>query len=192
MLLRSISGISLGIALLLSAACANRTPNPIEPSQGHLYSDTLAQEDTAPAEPVASIPEPVTSAPYLPAPEPQRPEDTYTVVVNQVPLRDLLFALARDAKLNIDIVGDIDGRVTLNAIDQTLVRILDRQAKLLGLDAPQKLAHSGKVEVDSKPDLSALSADELQALRALTKLDPKVVQAILQGKDVTIAIAPDA
>ena len=51
------------------------------------------------------------------------------MVVNDVPVRELLFALARDAKRNVDIAGDVSGTVTLNAIEQTLPQILDRVAR---------------------------------------------------------------
>ena len=78
---------------------------------------------------IESIPAPVASAPVLPRPE-QRPDlETYTVVVNDVPVRELLFSMARDARLNLDIENAIDGRVTMNAIDQTLPKILDRIAQ---------------------------------------------------------------
>jgi hypothetical protein len=46
-----------------------------------------------------------------------RPE-TYSVVVNNVRVQELLFALARDARLNVDIHPDMTGSVTLNAIDR--------------------------------------------------------------------------
>ena len=57
-----------------------------------------------------------------------RPE-TYSVVVNNVRVQDLLFALARDAKLNVDIHPGVTGSVTLNAIDQTLPQLLGRIAR---------------------------------------------------------------
>jgi MSHA type pilus biogenesis protein MshL len=44
-------------------------------------------------------------------------------------VQDILFALSRDAKLNVDIHPGITGVVTLNAIDQTLQQILTRIAK---------------------------------------------------------------
>lgn len=100
---------------MLIAACG--ASNPPAPSQGHLGND-IASSDV--------IPEPVIEAPILPEPE-QRPNlETYTVVVNQVPVRELLFSMARDAKLNLDIDSDIQGKVTMNAIDQTLPQILER------------------------------------------------------------------
>ena len=51
------------------------------------------------------------------------------MVVNNVRVHELLFALARDAKLNIDIHPGITGTVTLNAIDQTLPQLLNRISK---------------------------------------------------------------
>ena len=57
---------------------------------------------------------------------PEPPLETYSVVVTGVQLQDLLFALARDAHLNVDIHPGITGRVTLNAINQTLPQILAR------------------------------------------------------------------
>ncbi|MDR1936554.1 MAG: type II and III secretion system protein, partial [Candidatus Accumulibacter sp.] len=55
--------------------------------------------------------------------------ETYSVVVNNVKVQELLFALARDAKLNVDIHSGISGSVTLNAIDQTLPQLLSRIAR---------------------------------------------------------------
>ncbi|MBF0453317.1 MAG: pilus (MSHA type) biogenesis protein MshL [Magnetococcales bacterium] len=53
-------------------------------------------------------------------------EEVYTITVTEMSVRDLLFALARDADKNIDVYPGIEGRVTLSAIDQTLPQILDR------------------------------------------------------------------
>ena len=64
--------------------------------------------------------------PALPRPGKRKKLETYTVVVNQVPIRELLFSMARDADLNLDIDNDISGKITMNAIDQTLPKILNR------------------------------------------------------------------
>ena len=106
---------SLLFGLLAVAGCG--ASNPPEVSDGHLIFD---EPD------VQSIPEAVARVPVLPRPE-QRPDlETYTVVVHDVPIRELLFSMARDAKLNLDIDNNIEGNVTMNAIDQTLPKILDR------------------------------------------------------------------
>ena len=91
--------------------------NPPEVSDGHLMIDDPVTE---------SIPAPVSQVPVLPRPQ-ERPElETYTVVVHDVPVRELLFSMARDANLNLDVDNNIKGKVTMNAIDQTLPKILDR------------------------------------------------------------------
>jgi len=55
------------------------------------------------------------------------------VVMSNVNVQDLLFALARDAKLNVDIHPSITGTVTMNVHDQTLTEILDRVARQVDL-----------------------------------------------------------
>ena len=53
--------------------------------------------------------------------------------MQNVNVQDLLFALARDAKLNIDIHPAITGVVTMNVRDQTMVEILERVARQVDL-----------------------------------------------------------
>lgn len=79
------------------------------------------------------IPAPVQSTAVLPPPKPTARAETYSVVVDRVPAQQLLFALARDAKLNVDIHPGITGTVTLNAIDQTLPQILSRITKQIDM-----------------------------------------------------------
>ena len=90
------------------------------------------------------IPELVTEIPAAPpVPQPKQPLETYTIVVTEVPVQQLLFALARDAKINVDIHSAIEGIVTMNAIDQTLPQILNRISKQVSmrytLDGPNLL-----------------------------------------------------
>jgi general secretion pathway protein D len=55
------------------------------------------------------------------------------VVVNEVPVKDLLLALARDTKQNIDIHPGLAGLVSLNAINETLPAILERVSKQVNM-----------------------------------------------------------
>lgn len=107
---------------LLLAACA--APAPREPLNGHLNADPPLT--TLPS---SNIPAPVQQTLALPKPRATPKVETYSVVVNNVPVRDLLFALARDAKVNVDIHAGITGNVSLNAIDQTLPQLLTRLSK---------------------------------------------------------------
>jgi len=108
-------------AALAVGACS--APVPRDAGRGHLTTET-----TRPA-PGGDIPAPVQQTLNLPKPRNLPRAETYSVVVNNVAVRDLLFALARDAKLNVDIHPGISGNVTLNAIDQTLQQLLTRIAK---------------------------------------------------------------
>jgi MSHA biogenesis protein MshL len=59
--------------------------------------------------------------------------DRFSVVVQNVDVQEILFALARDADINIDVSPDVTGLISINAIDQTVFQILDRisrQARL--------------------------------------------------------------
>lgn len=108
-----------GVALLLALAGCGQVP--LKPSPSHVLADEPRPDGTIPA--------PVQVAPVLPPPTPAPRAETYSVVVNNVRVQDLLFALARDAKLNVDIHPGVTGSVTLNAIDQTLPQLLSRVAK---------------------------------------------------------------
>lgn len=81
----------------------------------------------------ADIPPVVLQVPIIAAPEPAEPMQTFTVVATDLPASELLFALARDARLNLDIDPSIDGRVSINAIDQTLPQILKRVSRQVDL-----------------------------------------------------------
>ncbi|MES0326619.1 MAG: type II secretory pathway protein, partial [Gammaproteobacteria bacterium] len=117
-MIKTIKNSLLPGLLLLLAACG--ASNPPTKSEGHLGGDIVTAD---------VIPSPVIEAPILPEPELRPNLETYTVVVNQVPVRELLFSMARDAKLNLDIDNDIKGKVTMNAIDQTLPQILERLSR---------------------------------------------------------------
>lgn len=116
-----------GALALLLASCAQMKPTPPPESAGHL---TRGSDSTSPT---TDIPDVVPQTTYLPPPTPAPASERYTVVVSDVPVRELLFALARDAQMNVDIKGNLSGNVTLNAIDQTLPQILDRVARQVDL-----------------------------------------------------------
>lgn len=101
------------------AGCGTK---PIQPSDKHIQ-----RQDSQPA--AANIPQPIKRAALLPPPRPAAKADTYSVVVTNVPAQEILFALARDAKINLDIHPGIQGVVTLNALNQTLPQILTRIAR---------------------------------------------------------------
>ncbi len=111
---------------LLAAGCGHFQPK-VPPSEGHI---------TAPAPrmaPAPDIPPPARVSTFVPPPKPALKPQTYSVVVNEVPVKELLLALSRDTKQNIDIHPGIGGLVSLNAINETLPAILERISKQVNL-----------------------------------------------------------
>lgn len=120
-----VSALASGACALLLASCAYK---PVIPqSDAHLTTSRVLSPAGEPPPPVRS------SGNILPPPKPTPKPATYSVVVNEVPVRELLFALARDTKQNIDVHPGISGLVTLNAVNETLPAILDRIAKQINL-----------------------------------------------------------
>ena len=128
--------ISLLLAIsMIAVGCAHESKVPT--SKGHIDGSLPVQQNnqaaTQAAAITAPIPKPIRSNPQLPVPKATAKLQTYSVVVNEVPVKEILFALARESKLNIDIHPSIQGRATLNAVDQTLPAILERLAKQVDL-----------------------------------------------------------
>lgn len=115
-----------GVFLLLAGLVGCTHQTRFGTSAGHVGAEQDNQQKTAPA---GDIPKPVKKLAYVPPPKPKVKEPTYSVVVSSVPVQEILFALARESKLNIDIHPAVRGNVTLNAVDQTLPAILDRLGK---------------------------------------------------------------
>lgn len=116
----------IGAALLSLALASCAAPHAKPPSPTHLGTD----DQPAAA---GSIPPPVRQTLALPPPKPAAKAETYSVVVNNVQVHDLLFALARDARINVDVHPGITGTVTLNAIDQTLPQLLTRISRQIDM-----------------------------------------------------------
>jgi general secretion pathway protein D len=109
-------------------------------SAGHIDGQDSISESANRLEDIASssesklgIPKTLSRSPYLTPPQANIDEPTYSIVVYDTPVKEVLFAIARDSKLNIDIHPAIKGNVTLNAVNQTLPAILERLAKQVDL-----------------------------------------------------------
>lgn len=122
----------LACVAMALASCAHESK--IQPSNGHIdgQNDGASQPNTVVTN-VADIPKPITKNTYLPPPKAKAKEPVYSIVVYDTPVREVLFAIARDSKFNVDIHPNIKGNVTLNAVDQTLPSILERISKQVDL-----------------------------------------------------------
>ena len=77
--------------------------------------------------------QPNAAPPMPPPPRQSGKSETFNVTVRDVPVADVLFVLARDAHLSLDISPRVVGQVTLIAIDQTLPQILSRIAEQVAM-----------------------------------------------------------
>lgn len=146
------------LTVFLVAGCAPTTLSG-GPSAGHLRAENVAKAQ-------GTIPSPVQHSVPLPRPKTTGKTETYSVVVNNIKVQDLLFALARDAKLNVDIHPGISGNVTLNAIDQTLPQLLNRIAKQV--DMRFELDGPNLVVMPDTPYLKHYKVDYVNIARDVT------------------------
>lgn len=138
---------------VLLAGCGTK---PIQPSDKHIQ-----RQDSLPA--TSSIPQPITGSAPLPPPKPSPKADTYSVVVTNVSVQEILFALARDAKINLDIHPGIQGVVTLNALSQTLPQILTRIARQV--DMRYELDNGNLIVMPDTPYLHHYKIDYVNMTR---------------------------
>ena len=102
----------------------------------------------------------------LPRPKAAAKAESYSVSVRNIPVQDLLFALSRDAKLNVDVHPGINGIVTLNAIDQTLQQILTRISKQV--DMRWELDGPNLVVMPDSPFLRSYKVDYVNMSREVS------------------------
>ena len=127
---RAHRAMTMAIAAIVTVAagCAAPRAPSVPPSQGHITAPAPRQEV-----PLADIPPPARVSTFVPPPRPTVKPQTYSVVVNEVPVKELLLALSRDTRQNIDVHPGITGLVSLNAINETLPAILERISRQINL-----------------------------------------------------------
>ncbi len=151
--------------IFVLSSCAHETK--IQASKGHIdaenshLNDAVTKKTEVPSVP-SDIPKPITQ-PTLPPPKPTVKPQTYSIVVYDTPVKEVLFAIARDSKLNIDIHPAIQGNVTLNAVDQTLPAILDRLSKQV--DLTYKIANNVLTITPDQPVLRSYKVDYVNMAR---------------------------
>jgi MSHA biogenesis protein MshL len=144
------------IGVMLSS-CGTK---PIKPADQHIQRQDIQPETES------SIPQPIKDSVVLPPPKPASKVATYSVVVTNVPAQEILFALARDAKINLDIQSGIQGTVTVNAINQTLPQILTRIARQV--DMRYELDNGTLTVMPDKPFLRTYKIDFINMSRSAT------------------------
>ena len=151
------------LSLSFISACSGSKSvnlNPLQPSDGHLKAT-----DVASAQSNGDIPQANKRSIPLPPPKPSSKVETYSVVVTNVPAQEILFALARDAKINLDIAPGVQGNVTINAINQTLPQILDRISSQV--DIRYEIKNGTMSVMPDKPYLKTYQIDFINMARTV-------------------------
>lgn len=130
------------LSCIFLSACTSSIPERPTDNASHLSSSStfVAGKD---------IPSIVAPLPLLSEPQAQTEPELYSVVAQNVPVRELLFAMARDADINIDIHPSISGQISINAINQTLPQILERVSKQIDLRWNYDISGNVLVEPDA-------------------------------------------
>jgi MSHA biogenesis protein MshL len=115
-------GLSCALIATMVMSCAT-TP----------HTKSVPAAAVAAEKPAGMALQPNAAAPMPPPPRQSGKSETFNVTVRDVPVADVLFVLARDAHLSLDISPKVVGQVTLIAVDQTLPQILSRIAEQVAM-----------------------------------------------------------
>ena len=151
--------IFVAIALLVAGCAGPAPPTSVDPH----------------ADPIPPL---VQTPPPVPRPEPGTPVETYSVSVEDVPVRELLFALARDAGIDMDIDPGIDRRITMNAANEPFARLLERIARQAELGVED---HGGVLVVRRDEPVLRTYAIDYVALARETETVNKVGTGVGSG-----------
>src|SRR5450756_449654 len=168
--MRSRNIFYLCVIGMMLAGCGTK---PIRPSGQHIQRQDI-QPETA-----NNIPQSIKESVILPPPKPADKVATYSVVVTNVPAQEILFALARDAKINLDIQSGIQGTVTINAINQTLPQILTRISRQV--DMRYELDNGTLTVMPDKPFLKTYKIDFINISRLAKSINSTSGQIINGG-----------
>jgi len=154
LLLQRMAAVGASLVLPL-ALCACAGPRELPVSDAHITQNPVEAADVPP------IPSTVLPSAFAPPPLPA--PLTYSVVVHELPVQELLLSLARDTKANIDIHPGLQGVVSMNAIDQPLTAILDRMAEQVNMRYRME-GHTVLVSPDT-PYLQTYQVDHVNLTR---------------------------
>ncbi|MEZ5526034.1 MAG: hypothetical protein R3F26_00665 [Gammaproteobacteria bacterium] len=153
--------VLLAMSGVLISACGTTLPEP-NPQGRHLQVPELVEEGRGIPGIVQS-----SSTALLPEPSAQETPELLSVVVQDVPVRELLFAIARDAGVNVDVNPNVLGVVSLNVVDRTLPQILDRIGRQIDIRWRIDPISGLEVEADT-PFLKTYQVDYVNVAREST------------------------
>lgn len=158
----------------------------IKPSSAHIDQSLSSSEATLPNTKITNTenlaPNSQDSS-TLPA---EIKEPVYNIVVYDTPVKEVLFAMARDSKINIDIHPAIQGRITLNAVDQTLPAILTRISKQVDLSF--KFENNVLMIAPDQPELRSYKIDYVNMSRDTTGFIGAAAEISSTGQSATTGV----
>lgn len=129
--------VSIILAVLLTGCSGadNVKREPLAPAvpkqfevKGHLEPEATLSDTSA----LNQIPDLAMMEPMNVDPSKYVMPKLYSVSAINVPVADLLFNLAKDAQMQLDLASDVTGRVSINAIGQPLEQIMKRVVEQAG------------------------------------------------------------
>lgn len=118
---------------LWHSACVRQPADVIPNSALHLPEATPSSIPLTQAYPEVDISEIESTLSIKPPLKSATPTLLINLVVHDAPVQEVLLALARDSGLNIDVHPGLRGKVTLNAIQQSVPSILARMSRQLDM-----------------------------------------------------------
>jgi len=157
----------------------------IEPSVAHI-DESNSHPDTSLAQSSVAKDTSVTKSTDTSISFTEVKQPTYNIVVYDTPVKEVLFAMARDSKMNIDIHPAVQGRVTLNAVDQTLPAILARIAKQV--DLSYKYENDLLMISTDQPELRTYKIDYVNMSRDTTGYIGVAAEISSTGQSATTGV----
>lgn len=175
----------LWLLWLLIASCSH--PSKIPLSEAHINPENPAPEQLG-------ITQQQNESQIAPASEKMQLDKitkeinppVYNIVVYDTPVKEVLFAIVRDSKLNVDIHPTVEGRVTLNAVDQTLPEILERITKQV--DIRYKVEGNQVSIMPDQPVLQTYKIDHVNLSRDTTGFIGAAAEISSTGQSATTGV----
>jgi general secretion pathway protein D len=125
---RTFPALVISVLLGFQFGCQSTAERPSDSEKAERFqpSGHLEKAPKLPQAPSAPIPSLSDFDPVNPTPEALAVSDRYSVSALNVPVQELLLQLAEDAGKEFDIHQAVSGKVSINAIEQPLERILKR------------------------------------------------------------------
>ena len=184
MVCHHIQYLLYAFALFNLSSCSHQSA--INPSSAHINESKIPSKLELADRPVINNENLVVKNKDLSVISAQTKEPVYNIVVYDTPVKEVLFAMARDSKMNVDIHPAVQGRITLNAVDQTLPAILARISKQV--DLSYKIENDVLLISPDQPELRTYKIDYVNMSRDTTGFIGAAAEISSTGQSATTGV----